>query len=447
MRENNSNVWSDFVKIALDQGLITSDLTPEQEYISDRNKKVPTGDEYSRNKKTESYEEMKLSDLIGKAHPKDSQMAKAMGKGGLVENIIQQQEKDIEIANKMPNGSLHGVHANVVLQLVKLANELENQGKFKAAKKVDAALRKIRPFYNDHLRKEAFWGTVLKFLLSIAPMAFNYWKTSTPAQKTPYGKMPGRKGKFLKGMGKGGWFTLGIGVLSSLLPHLSSIQESLKDDIKDLYTNLDDIDSKTAKTTAQQIKPFVYSFQSLDLATEDGFKKYLDNFHKLETTMPKIESNISKIILEIGSPKWYQFGLTGASKLEAKFEDFKESFENSKKLIRKILSTGNKMDQAAVLSAQQETGIKLSEVEELQKILFNRGYMGKTWNGEVTGNMDEETIAAAKNLEMALSSDLHNFLTERGKTSDFTGKIVKNKQVVMDPKVLKEIITLTERVL
>ena len=68
---NGSTVWDEFSKIAADEGLITSDLTPAQEHVEKRQKDVPKGDDYTREKKTEDYDvtEGTGKDLVEKAHP------------------------------------------------------------------------------------------------------------------------------------------------------------------------------------------------------------------------------------------------------------------------------------------------------------------------------------------------------------------------------------------
>lgn len=66
--------------------------------------------------------------VIEEAHPESVYIAEARGDGGLVENVIEQQKRIIEMINKMPTGSLVGRYASAAYELVKAANECDEAG-------------------------------------------------------------------------------------------------------------------------------------------------------------------------------------------------------------------------------------------------------------------------------------------------------------------------------
>lgn len=92
--------------------------------------------------------------LIDIAHPgKSTVIAPAKEEGGLVENVVEQQKKDIGVALKNPTGKL----AALLTKLVSTANRLDEQGDIEGAKIVDKAIAELRdrvlPFVN---RNSAF---------------------------------------------------------------------------------------------------------------------------------------------------------------------------------------------------------------------------------------------------------------------------------------------------
>lgn len=71
--------------------------------------------------------------IVEKAHPEPEYIADAKGDGGLVENKIEQHQKGQEIVNKMPTGNYINLYSSVLNSLVKIANELDDNGDFEAA--------------------------------------------------------------------------------------------------------------------------------------------------------------------------------------------------------------------------------------------------------------------------------------------------------------------------
>jgi len=83
------------------------------------------------------------ADLIGAAHPKTIDIADAMGKGGVVENQIEQHRHNKGVALSMPSGNFRGRHAWVIQNLVKLGDQADDSGLNEASDLIDNALQKL----------------------------------------------------------------------------------------------------------------------------------------------------------------------------------------------------------------------------------------------------------------------------------------------------------------
>jgi hypothetical protein len=82
-------------------------------------------------------------ELIGKAHPKTIDIADAMGRGGVVENQIEQQRHNIGVAQSVPSGNFRGRYAWVIQNLVKLAEIADDKGLIQESDLIDSALSEI----------------------------------------------------------------------------------------------------------------------------------------------------------------------------------------------------------------------------------------------------------------------------------------------------------------
>jgi hypothetical protein len=78
--------------------------------------------------------------LIGNAHPESVAVADAMGKGGLVENLLEQQRRNIGVTLSAPTGNFRARHAQVIQSLVKLANEADEAGLIDASDFIDKTI-------------------------------------------------------------------------------------------------------------------------------------------------------------------------------------------------------------------------------------------------------------------------------------------------------------------
>lgn len=83
------------------------------------------------------------ADLIGESHPETITIADAMGNGGVVENQIEQHRHNVDVAKSMPSGNFRGKHAWVLKNLVKLANQADDQGLKEASDLIDAAINEL----------------------------------------------------------------------------------------------------------------------------------------------------------------------------------------------------------------------------------------------------------------------------------------------------------------
>lgn len=81
--------------------------------------------------------------LIGNAHSESVAVADAMGNGGLVENVLEQQRKNIGVALSAPTGNFRARHAQLIKELVKLANEADDTGEKDASNMIDKTINNL----------------------------------------------------------------------------------------------------------------------------------------------------------------------------------------------------------------------------------------------------------------------------------------------------------------
>jgi hypothetical protein len=392
---NGSMVMPEFVKIAKETGLISTDFE-KRDYVGNPSKDTPVKD-HRRYEPGEEYGITKETgkDLVEDAHGKSPTMADAMGAGGLVENIVEQQEKDIEVALKMPRGTLPGVHAAIVSELVRLANRLDSMGKHKEAMRVDETVGRLvgRPF--DLEKKAGFWFIPM-LVAGIAGTA-----------------------------GSAAWLGLG--------KHLTSKRESLGEDTKDLLEIFEKAVSKgstAAEEAVTLLTPISSTFTGLDLKTQ--LEKYVQQVQSLSAVMPKLKSILAKTKLELGTGRWFHFGFDIASRMDEKMADVEKGLQETKELL----------GQAQTL-AEQGTP-ETSGVAGLQKLLFEKGFRGKMWAGKATGTMDEATLAAAAELEKMLDEAIAKSGT--GLTGSMAGRVVSGGKLAIDVEKLNRIMELLEKV-
>lgn len=291
----NSKVMTDFLKIAEKSGLISPDL--KQDGVGNPKEKIK---EKTRNEKTKDYG-VKTDDLIDKAHPEPAWVnEKSMGEGSLVENVKEQQEKDINIITKTPRGTLIGVHAELIRDLVKLANKLEDEGKIKEAKRVDDTIKKI-----SNLDKRSAW-----FLVP-ALIAGGF------AAAKMFGTM------------------------------LTSKQENLVIDMNDFYDKLNDYRdrSKSAEKAAKLVEPFLSKLETANLSTKEKSDEYAQIIDDLSPVMRQLKTLVEATKIDIKersgffSKMWGEvkdlFGFEDYKLLAEKFEDLEESYKIARAFVNK----------------------------------------------------------------------------------------------------------------
>jgi hypothetical protein len=428
---NGSSVMREFEKIAAESKLIVTDLNPDnKDFVGNPSKTKPV-ENCRRYEPTEEYDVTKDEgkDLIEKAHPKTIELADSMGSGGVVENILQQQEIGIDIATKMPHGALYGVHAALIQGLVEKANKLENKGKKKEAKRVDETIKRLSsfPFDGNHLIKEALIPQIIG-LVSLIPFAW----TLVGRAKLPGGgkgqRIPmGRAGKAVSLLG--GAFT----VLSAFGHKLTSRKEKLSDDIKDLYDILLDGHEKgssNCKRAADILRPYLNKFsQPLD---EKGFKKFIASYELLGPDLKKVERLIARSVLELGPGRWYQTGLDISSRIQEKFNTLSEVYKETAQLISKAQSFGKRVDNTAKKLVSNEDLTISNDISELQKELFGPK------SDRVTGKMDMETIRAVDRFERNIQKKLKGI----GSKQSIRGKIIQNGKIIIKMPTLRRMLEL-----
>lgn len=470
---HGSFVMEEFIKIAKDQGFISSKLKKDDENVVGNPKTETPCKDHRRYEPTEEYDVTKDDDIINKAHPdKKVQTAESNGEGGVVENIQEQQAKDIEAATNMPSGTLVGVHAEVINNLVKLANYYDSIGNSKTADKIDAVIKKIHhPFDNSRLHKEAFWPVLLSAMLgTVAPLAFDYFmnkgKSGTTTDIEPAtehttkdkdGNIDTKKvgpkttirpqsagvgSKVLKGVGAAGAaFTL----LTILGRDLTSFQEDLKTDSKDLIDALNGFGdtAPSALRAAQMLTKFNNEIQTSNTSDDKVFNKLIIDAKKIKSDLPKIEQLILRAT-EVEDSSYTPYG--EAERVAAKFDDFKASLEKFEKTFAKMESVGDKLDSdiSSQTTEGQEAAPVAQDIVGVQELLSKRGFAGKTWNVPVSGEMDEATVKALTEIQNEIQQNpkVQQFAKSKGLKGSFS--ILKGDQLVADANNLEQMFKFVE---
>jgi len=401
---DGSGVMSEFLKIAAESGLISPDLKQE-DGVGNPTKDTPVKG-CTRNEPTKEYGvKTEPKDIVDKAHPQEAWMADkstpvhSMGNGSLVENIKEQQEKDIEIATKVPPGALFGIHADLINRLVKLANTLEEEGKVKEAARVDEAIKKISafPFDKGHLHKEAGW-----FLIPLL-LAGGY------AGAKMFGAM------------------------------LTSKQENLRTDIVDLYDILleNKNKSKSIEAAAELLEPFISKFNAMDLSSQEGSNEYSNLVRSFGPVLRKVGMLIRNAKEDIkekpesGVLDW----------LKGRWKDIKGffGFEDYKLIAAKYTSALKSYTAAQkyVHDAKKiETNVlgPIGGVEKAITIkdILDRGFMGKKYT-----NLED--------LEIALNQSLQKLYMMGKIKKSMVANIVQNGKLTGTPQKVKEVLEIVEK--
>lgn len=90
------------------------------------------------------FQEETGTDLVVESHPKSVTLADSMGKGGLVENNLEQQQKSIYVATNTPSGNFQSKYAQTVNYLEKLAKAADSQGKKEVSRLINQTIQKLK---------------------------------------------------------------------------------------------------------------------------------------------------------------------------------------------------------------------------------------------------------------------------------------------------------------
>jgi hypothetical protein len=90
------------------------------------------------------FQEETGEDLVLQSHPKSVTLADAMGKGGLVENGLEQKEKSTYVALTTPSGNFQSKYASTIGYLNKLAKAADDQGKKEVSKLIRQTIQKLK---------------------------------------------------------------------------------------------------------------------------------------------------------------------------------------------------------------------------------------------------------------------------------------------------------------
>ena len=83
-------------------------------------------------------------DLMVQSHPKSVTLAESMGKGGLVENNLEQQQKSIYVATTTPSGNFQSKYAQTINYLEKLSKAADNQGKKEVSRIINQTIKHLK---------------------------------------------------------------------------------------------------------------------------------------------------------------------------------------------------------------------------------------------------------------------------------------------------------------
>jgi hypothetical protein len=320
-----------------------------------------------------------------------------MGKGSLVENEKEKQKKGLEIATKMPNGALIGVHAQLINNLIYLANKLENKGKKKEAIIVDKYIKKIS-YFSSYKYKQ--------------PGIFNWMFSSL--------KLP----------------ILGVGLFSvlKLFGHkLSSMKENLKKDLNDLHDLCIDYSdrSKSAGLISQLINPYLKKINNLDLSSKKDSYDYVNILNEFESILlNKIKNLVLTFQQDIKErsnmfSKIYEWGknILGFEDfkiLKSSYEDCVESFKEAKLLAQKIGTF------------EETVNKKIESTNANIEMVLDNTFLGKKYD-----NLEE------------LENDLNSIFTKLYESNKidkhFSIDIVRDNKLLDSPEKIIQIMKLLEK--
>lgn len=172
----HSEIFENFIKIAEENGLVESDKAIDKLDKTRRHDYLSADDiERLYNIKCDSPEDMKYKrNIIEDAHPNSVVVSPSYDKiNGLVENNNERQNIILNIVNKPVNGQLTGhkyAHNELVLNLIRLANDLNNKNNNELLTLADVCLNQVGA---KSLKKQAMGPLVIPAV--VATMIAALW--------------------------------------------------------------------------------------------------------------------------------------------------------------------------------------------------------------------------------------------------------------------------------
>jgi hypothetical protein len=227
---------------------------------------------------------------------------------------------------------------------------------------------------------------------------------------------------------------------------ITSIKEGLNEDLNDLHEVLIKAseDSKSAMAAANLISPYLGVFKILNMQDKESSDSLISNAEKFKQIMGQLDKLVALSLIELQTREKGLFvqvqetlNVDIINRIQQHYKDVKKDFEELIVNLEKAHMTGQKIEES-IKDIPIEAG-----VPGLQKILFERGFMGKTWTGKATGEMDDDTLKAASELESLLDESIKKLSFPED--ISFVGKIVKDGQLVIDINKLSELLERLEK--
>jgi len=396
---NGSAVMAEFAKKAAESGLISSDLsqTGGGDLVGNPSKENP---EFVRHKPTEDYDitEETGEQLIDRAHPKPVTVADAQGSGALVENVNEQQRHDLEVATKMPHGTLVGVHASLTRELAKIAEELDSRGKEAAAVRVDKSMKKV--------------GGIVG---SIGAIAINPWFL-IPA------------------------LVVGLGVAANYV-NFFGYTETLNEDLKDLINVIEEFaeDSEPgqmARDILSDLRPYANRFARIPSRKDaESFAIFVRDLDKFGQMLPQLEADIKMMVVTSGGADWYKFGLDQEARVVDKLNSVKKCFSKLSSVAGAAATVGAQQIKRRRGKGRGERGLPGKgdrNIAAIQKLVGMRP----------TGRMNGKTQQAIRNAEKRIQKIFDKHLADKG--WNVIGLFLRDDGTTMEAGKMKEIMELAE---
>lgn len=406
-RWNGSSVMAEFEKIAADRGLISSDLAPsdEKDVVGNPHKDNP---EWTRHKETEDYDVTggTGTGIIEKAHPSPVTVADAMGEGALVENQVEQHQKDVDIATrKMPRGTLVGIHASLASELLKLAASLDAAGDEEAARKVDASVRRLvrRPFGPEGISKTAFLSAIWAALKGLSAMKWVMTALSL-----------GGAQKFF---------------------NFTGITETLHEDLKDLADVAGQLQnqpetSKLASEIIRILKPYANSFQIVPVPGSPEHGRFMDQLTRFSRDLPRLKALVqAAATADSGHAVTRFLGVSDGERLKDKLASVEKGYKRLAVAYLKAAQVGKK----ALSSGKPAAGAVAPGLGGLKGVQALVG-------AKPTGVLDEQTKAKLRETEARMEKNLAPLLKQKDLT--VKGMLLRPDGSVIGVQQLRRLIAL-----